>query len=185
MPIKRFLTAGLAALAIAACSDRQPLNVSDDAGPNLRQDAGARAALLTDVPVTGVLPGGTFSGRMTITHFAAQGDQILASGLVTGTAVVGGVATEVTQTFTDIPTALTGHHSRCEIVTLDLGPLHLDLLGLVVDLNEVILNVHAESGAGNLLGNLLCSVTNLLNGGGILSSLQGLLDRINALLGAL
>jgi hypothetical protein len=68
-------------------------------------------------------------------------------------------------------------------VTLDLGPLHLDVLGLVVDLNEVILNVAAESGAGNLLGNLLCAVTHLLDGPGVLATIADFLDRINALLG--
>ena len=38
---------------------------------------------------------------------------------------------------------------------LDLGPIHLDLLGLVVDLNDLHLDVAAQPGSGNLLGNLL------------------------------
>jgi hypothetical protein len=50
-------------------------------------------------------------------------------------------------------------------LNLVLGPLHLDLLGLVVDLNRVVLDIVAQTGAGNLLGNLLCAITNLLNGG--------------------
>ena len=53
----------------------------------------------------------------------------------------------------------------CDVLNLVLGPLHLDLLGLVVDLNRVVLNIVAQSGAGNLLGNLLCAVAGLLDGG--------------------
>ncbi|PSP41947.1 ABC transporter substrate-binding protein, partial [Halobacteriales archaeon QH_6_64_20] len=42
-------------------------------------------------------------------------------------------------------------------------PLDLDALGLVVNLSEVELNIDAVPGPGNLLGNLLCAVANLLN----------------------
>jgi hypothetical protein len=54
--------------------------------------------------------------------------------------------------------------ATCPILHLDLGPLDLNLLGLTVHLNEVILDITAVPGAGNLLGNLLCAVANLLNG---------------------
>lgn len=45
----------------------------------------------------------------------------------------------------------------------------LNLLGLVVNLNQVHLNITARPGAGNLLDNLLCAVTGLLDGPGVLS----------------
>jgi hypothetical protein len=61
--------------------------------------------------------------------------------------------------------------ASCEILNLMLGPLDLNLLGLVVHLDQVVLNITAAPGAGNLLGNLLCSVANLLNSGGPLSTL--------------
>jgi hypothetical protein len=51
----------------------------------------------------------------------------------------------------------------CPILNLNVQPLHLNLLGLVVDLQAVILDITAVAGAGNLLGNLLCAVVNLLN----------------------
>ena len=70
----------------------------------------------------------------------------------------------------------------CPILHLDLGPLDLNLLGLHVHLNEVVLDVEAIPGAGNLLGNLLCGIAGLLDGGGLLSQLSTLL---NQLLGAL
>lgn len=47
----------------------------------------------------------------------------------------------------------------CSIVDLLLGPLHLDLLGLVVDLNQVHLQITADPNEGPL-GSLLCSITN-------------------------
>ena len=65
--------------------------------------------------------------------------------------------------------------ATCDILNLVLGPLDLNLLGLQVDLNQVILNIVPESGAGNLLGNLLCAVTNLPNGPSPLAGLTNLL----------
>jgi hypothetical protein len=76
----------------------------------------------------------------------------------------------------------------CQVLDLVLGPLHLDLLGLNVDLNQVHLNITAQPGPGNLLGNLLCSVTHLLDntgGGGLNTAVQNLLNILNGLLGGL
>jgi hypothetical protein len=61
---------------------------------------------------------------------------------------------------------------------LDLGALHLDLLGLVVDLAPVHLKITAVPGAGNLLGNLLCAITGLLDGGAPLSLISQLLNQL-------
>ena len=54
----------------------------------------------------------------------------------------------------------------CDLLVLNLvlGPLDLNLLGLVVHLNQVVLDIIAVTGAGNLLGNLLCAVAGLLDG---------------------
>ena len=46
----------------------------------------------------------------------------------------------------------------CKVLDLILGPLHLNLLGLVVDLNQVHLQITAAPGEG-VLGDLLCSLT--------------------------
>jgi hypothetical protein len=54
----------------------------------------------------------------------------------------------------------------------------------VVTLNQVHLNITAVPGPGNLLGNLLCSVTHLLDGGNT-AGLQSLLNILNGLLGGL
>ncbi len=70
----------------------------------------------------------------------------------------------------------------CQVLKLVLGPLHLDLLGLVVDLygkthvNPVIVTINAIPSQG-LLGQLLCG---LAGGGGVtsVSGLQGLLSTL-------
>ena len=73
----------------------------------------------------------------------------------------------------------------CDILNLVLGPLDLNLLGLEIHLQEVVLDVVAQSGAGNLLGNLLCAVAGLLDGtplSGLLGQLVTLLNQILAAL---
>src|SRR4051794_41722643 len=70
----------------------------------------------------------------------------------------------------------------CQVLKLVLGPLHLDLLGLVVDLygktrrNPVIVTINAQPSKG-LLGQLLCG---LAGGGGVtgLAGLQSLLSSL-------
>jgi hypothetical protein len=145
------------------------------------------------IPVTGTGANGTFTGTFQLQRFANSGGNLVASGLLTGVAtnVVTGVSTSVVRTVT-IPakvgqqatgtaaSAAVTAQATCDILHLDLGPLNLDVLGLVVDLNEIILDITAESGAGNLLGNLLCAVTNLLNNP---SGLANLLNQILAILG--
>jgi hypothetical protein len=71
----------------------------------------------------------------------------------------------------------------CTILTLDIGAIHLDLLGLVIDLAPIHLNVTAQSGPGRLLGNLLCTLANLLNANPLnLTRIQQVLGRINQIL---
>jgi hypothetical protein len=47
----------------------------------------------------------------------------------------------------------------CSVLDLLLGPLHLNLLGLVVDLNQVHLTVTADP-TGGVLGTLFCGLAN-------------------------
>lgn len=136
----------------------------------------AKADLLTNVPVSGLLGGVTSAGTLTITEITRSGSQLL----VDGTLTIAGV----TQTFTNVAASLLpgGTPAKCDILFLDLGPIFLDLLGLTVDLSAITLDINAVPGPGNLLGNLLCAVAGLLDGG-----IGGLLDRllghINRLLG--
>ena len=77
--------------------------------------------------------------------------------------------------------------TSCPVLHLELGPLDLNLLGLVVHLDKVVLDITAVPGAGNLLGNLLCAVAGLLDGtplAGLLGQLSNLLTQIFAILRA-
>jgi hypothetical protein len=73
---------------------------------------------------------------------------------------------------------VTSRQAACDILHLVLGPLNLDLLGLQVHLDRVVLNIVAQSGAGQLLGNLLCAVAHLLDNNGTLSQLLNRLGQI-------
>lgn len=75
--------------------------------------------------------------------------------------------------------------ASCSVLHLTLGPLDLNLLGLTVHLNQVVLNIDSVPGAGNLLGNLLCAVAGLLDGGGLLGQLGQLSSLLNQILGLL
>jgi hypothetical protein len=66
----------------------------------------------------------------------------------------------------------------CPILHLELGPLDLDLLGLEVHLDRVVLDIRAQPGPGNLLGNLLCAVVALLDGVDLSGFLADLLQRL-------
>jgi hypothetical protein len=80
------------------------------------------------------------------------------------------------------PVRVATHEGTCQILDLILGPLHLDLLGLVVDLygrtkqDPVRVTITGEPGHG-LLGDLLCS----LAGGGNVTSLAQLQSLLQAL----
>ncbi len=73
-----------------------------------------------------------------------------------------------------LPTGEMTDHG-CPILDLALGPIHLDLLGLVVDTSPICLNIDADP-EGGLLGSLLCGIAGLLDpDGGNLGTLLGAL----------
>lgn len=130
------------------------------------------------VPITGEIDGQAIeNGAFAIRRFAVVDGDLTAVGTFTGT--VGGEAQRVATTAEVLQ--ITG---TCQILELTLGPLDLDVLGLVIELDTVHLEITAESGPGNLLGNLLCAVAGLLDpptgGGG--GGLSGLLNQLVALL---
>jgi hypothetical protein len=135
------------------------------------------------VAITPTQSGGVLDGVFQITDFAVNSaGQLVANGVFTGTATIGGITQDLTTTASVI-LASTDAAGACSILDLVLGPLHLDVLGLVVDLNQVNLDITAQSGPGKLLGNLLCTVTGLLDGNASLNAVQRLLDLLNGLLG--
>lgn len=120
--------------------------------------------------------GNLTNATLNITSFAVRRGQVVAMGTLTGTLNGKQINQAVTLPVT------TGQHS-CEILSLQLGPLDLNLLGLRVQLSQVNLDITAEPGSGNLLGNLLCEVAKLLDGNG--RALGRLAKLLNDILGAL
>lgn len=134
------------------------------------------------VPISGTVANvSSFVGTFELDRVAVRNGELVAIGTLTGTLtnLVTGATQAVSQAIV-LPIGVTG---TCEILHLTLGPLDLDLLGLVVHLDQVVLTIDAEQGPGNLLGNLLCAIAGLLDGGGPLSGIAQLLNRILAILG--
>jgi hypothetical protein len=83
---------------------------------------------------------------------------------------------------TNVPAETADHEGTCQVLKLILGPLHLDLLGLNVDLygrnkqSPVIVTIAALPGHG-LLGDVLCS----LAGGASITSLAALQNVLRGL----
>ena len=140
------------------------------------------------VPVAGTFTDalggtGTFTGTLNIQRFATQNGQIVAVGTLTGTLTdsVGTVLGSIVRTVALLlDSALT--QASCDILHLELGPLDLNLLGLVVHLNRIVLDISAVPGPGNLLGNLLCAVAGLLDNTGVLRQIRQILNSILAIL---
>ena len=146
------------------------------------------AANTITVPIVSTGTAAVFNGTFTLQRFVATTDGVAAVGLLNGVVTAtGGTATSIVRTVTvpaqvsmqDALSAAQIGPTACGILHLDLGPLFLDVLGLQVDLSRVVLDIAAQPGAGNLLGNLLCAVTGLLDSPG------GLARLLNQILGIL
>ena len=138
------------------------------------------------VPVTGQAKNGKkFTGTYTIKKFVQRDGKAFAVGTLKGTLK----HRNVRRTGVRMPasvvdpstTAQVPTPGACPVLNLNLGPINLNLLGLRVATNQINLLVEAIPGAGNLLGNLLCAVTNLLNPSAS-TPLQQLVQVLNALL---
>ena len=133
-------------------------------------------------PVTGTFTDalggtGTFVGQLTVNRFANVGGDLAVVGRLAGTLTDS--AGNVVGTVSRVVTLPVSVNATCDILHLELGPLDLNLLGLMVHLDKVVLDITAQQGPGNLLGNLLCALAGLLDGGLDLNALiVGLLNRI-------
>lgn len=84
--------------------------------------------------------------------------QIIANGTVTGTLAGHDFSTPAVLTVLD-----SGSATTCPILDLHINAIDLNLLGLEVKTSDICLNISATPGDGNLLGNLLCGLTGLLD----------------------
>lgn len=176
MPQRRALSIGLSVLTAGAMLTAAAVPAAEAATPRPAAASAAHSTGSLTTAITGTVKGAAQNGTFTINRFVRDGNSILAVGNLR----LGGTNFGTAQ----IPVNVTDPPGSCQILHLDLAPLNLSLLGLQVHLNEVVLDITAQQGSGNLLGNLLCAVTGLLDStnGGTLSGITALLNRI---LGAL
>jgi hypothetical protein len=90
-----------------------------------------------------------------ITEVAFENGQLIARGTIGGHSI---------STPIDVSTSPSPAQADCPILNLELNPIHLDLLGLNVDTSAICLRITAHEGEG-LLGDLLCGLSGLLDGG--------------------
>jgi hypothetical protein len=148
-----------------------------------------------------------FNGTYTIERFTTRNGKMVAVGKVRGTLRKQGKTRRVAKNGVIMPASVAGAGpatlgaqaaqqpqpqpplpdipNACEILNLALGPITLNLLGLVVRTNRIEVRIDAVPGPGNLLGNLLCAVTNLLNPTSALGQLTGAINQLTAALNAL
>ena len=74
--------------------------------------------------------------------------------------------------------------ATCPVLDLRLAPIHLNLLGLVLDTSAICLTITATQGGG-LLGDLLCSLGQALAGGATLTQALGASPDLTSLLSGL
>jgi len=145
-------------------------------------------------PVTGktIKDGRKVKGSFTPSEFKVDKGELVVTGTLEGKILGKGTKKEskaFKQTITTpVKDAIAGAPSggkavgTCDILNLVLGPLDLNLLGLEVHLDTVVLDIIANP-AGGLLGDLLCAVANLLDGGlgGVLGNVTEQLRLLGAL----
>jgi hypothetical protein len=134
------------------------------AGAGAASAAQSPAKFARKVAVTGTHG---FKGKLTINRFVTRHGKTYAIGRLTGRAHGKRVSKRVR-----VPAKMgTGAAAAqlppipgaCQVLNLVLGPINLNLLGLSVRTNRINVRIDAVPGAGNLLGNLLCGITGILN----------------------
>ena len=125
----------------------------------------------------------TGPGTLTISRFVASDGQVLAVGTLTFPLPGGGTGVAPVAWPTEV-VPQQAPPGTCPILHLEIAPIELDLLGLVVSVpSPIIIDIFADPGPGNLLGNLLCAIAGLLDGP--LGQLVAALNRLLGLLGSL
>jgi hypothetical protein len=204
---KRRVTGGLALLVSLAMTAMALLYVGGSPATSATGSGAAKAASFTKVAhspqgyarskiVGQTAKGQPVTGSFVPLSFSKKNGHLRAHGLLNG---VIHRANGTTKTFTVVRTlrvksmngtvpgartagAAATAKATCDILHLVLAPLDLNLLGLKVHLDRVVLDIVAQSGAGQLLGNLLCAVAGLLDGNGTLGQI---LNQLTAILNQL
>ena len=140
------------------------------AGPAAAQGT---TKLAKTVKMTGTAKNGKkFNGTYTIKRFATKGGKVFAVGTLKGR--LKGKSVTKRNVFAPVSVARQGAQTSqapaipptpnaCQILRLDIGAIDLNLLGLRVRTNPINALIEGVRGPGNLLGNLLCAITGILD----------------------
>lgn len=122
---------------------------------------GAVLALVMAAPATadaaaaGAAADGKVTVRSKITGFSVANGQLVANGVVTASLAGGGeVVKDTSRVRFRVAQA---NRARCDVLTLRLAPLTLELLGVRVETSTINLEIYGRRGA--LLGNLVCALS--------------------------
>lgn len=185
----------LAALAIAlglgACADN-PTGPRAVAGerPALQSRKGTGLVLTSitglTVPLLGIELGDVVIDQAVITNFALVENTV---GQIVGLEVegllelTGGVlgTDVVTEDFSTLVTVTSSGPGRCDLITIDLAPISVNILGQVafVDVPVASLTGRGSGAVGSLLCNLGNLLSGLLGGGGAIPGVQGIVNALN------
>ena len=172
------LAAAVAALAVMLIGGAGPAAAQTSTTP-----------LTKTVKMTGTAKNGKkFNGTYTIKRFTHRGSKLYAVGTLKGRLK----GRRVTENNVRIPASLARPASAaqipptpnaCQILNLTLQPIDLNLLGLRLRTSRIDLRLEGVPGAGNLLGNLLCGITGILDPQAATPATPSLLTQVlNALL---
>jgi hypothetical protein len=172
------LAAAVAALAVMLIGGAGPAAAQTSTTP-----------LTKTVKMTGTAKNGKkFNGTYTIKRFTHSGSKLYAVGTLKGRLK----GRRVTKNNVRIPASLARPASAaqipptpnaCQILNLTLQPIDLNLLGLRLRTSRIDLRLEGVPGAGNLLGNLLCGITGILDPQAATPASPSLLTQVlNALL---
>ena len=155
---RMLLAAAVAALAVMLIGGAGPAAAQTSTTP-----------LTKTVKMTGTAKNGKkFKGTYTIKRFTHRGSKLYAVGTLKGRLK----GRRVTKNNVRIPASLARPASAaqipptpnaCQILNLTLQPIDLNLLGLRLRTSRIDLRLEGVPGAGNLLGNLLCGITGILD----------------------
>jgi len=149
-----------------------------------------------------------FKGTYTIDRFTTRNGKVVAVGTLKGKLRKKGKTKSVKRSGVVMPAAVAGAGAKdlpplpgakaaqalpdlpnsCQVLNLTLQPISLNLLGLNVRTSLINVRIDATPSrfpGGGLLGDLLCSITNLLNPGGGLGPLTTAINNLTAALNSL
>lgn len=126
--------------------------------------------------ITFLLNGEETDGILTIRNFTPSQQQLFAVGTLSFTDPAGiSRHVPVRLPVEDIRTQQ--ENGTCLILFLDLGAIHLEVLGLNIDISQIVIEIVADPTEG-IVGSLLCAIANLFD----LGDLQGVARLLRELL---